>query len=105
MLDKHPWLVIPIFLSAFLPFLAGLVWVHSHFESKHFNEVTGGNTTTWDAVWLKLRVMEPSNAKAVNLRNPSSDDGVYFDVLMSGEWQTVYLEPDAILYLEWREVR
>lgn len=30
--------------------------VESHFESEAFNRLTGGNATTWDALWTELRV-------------------------------------------------
>lgn len=34
------------------------VWVTmSHFEAAAYNRLTGGSVTTWDAMWIQLRVM------------------------------------------------
>lgn len=35
-----------------------LMVVSSHFESKTYNKLTGANTTTWDAIWVELRVQD-----------------------------------------------
>lgn len=33
------------------------VWIFkSHMESKTYNKLTGAKTTTWDALWVELRV-------------------------------------------------
>lgn len=40
------------------------VWVvKSHFEAKSFNAVTGKNVSTWQAMWIQLRVQEGSDDK------------------------------------------
>jgi hypothetical protein len=40
--------------------LIGL-WVFlSAMEARAFNRCTGKNVSTWDAMWIELRVMEPS---------------------------------------------
>ena len=37
-----------------------ICWVtSSYFESQSYNRLTGAHTTTWDAMFLQLRVMEP----------------------------------------------
>jgi hypothetical protein len=38
--------------------LCGLSYVDAMFESKVFNECTGSNTSTWDAVFTELRVID-----------------------------------------------
>lgn len=39
--------------------LAVGIWVtRSHFEAEAFNRVTGSNVSTWDAMWIELRVQE-----------------------------------------------
>lgn len=36
-----------------------VLWIgHSHFEAKSFNIATGKSITTWQAMWLDLRVVE-----------------------------------------------
>ena len=35
-----------------------VVWISSWQEAKAFNRLTGGHATTWDAVWVQLRVTE-----------------------------------------------
>ncbi len=35
------------------------IWVvRSRFEAQAYNRVTGAHVSTWDAMWLDLRVME-----------------------------------------------
>lgn len=41
-------------------FYCGPWVVSSYFEAKAFNRITGQNVTTWDAMWLNLRVQEPA---------------------------------------------
>lgn len=39
-------------------------WVGgSYFEAQAFNRVTGKNVSTWDAMWLDLRVQENTEDK------------------------------------------
>jgi len=34
-------------------------WIgSSYFESQTYNRLTGAHTTTWDAMWVELRVMD-----------------------------------------------
>jgi len=36
-----------------------IFWGKSYMEAKTFNKLTGSDATTWDAMWVQLRVMEP----------------------------------------------
>jgi hypothetical protein len=46
-----------IIMLAFV--LVGCGWViASHFEAQSYNRVTGSNVTTWEAMWIELRVQE-----------------------------------------------
>lgn len=38
--------------------LIGAIWFQAWMEAKAFNRVTGKNVSTWDAVWIELRVQE-----------------------------------------------
>jgi len=39
--------------------IGGCIWVtQSHFEAKTYARLTGKDVTTWDAMWLELRVQE-----------------------------------------------
>jgi hypothetical protein len=40
--------------------LLGFWVIHSHFEARAFNHLTGKHVSTWDAMWVELRVQEPS---------------------------------------------
>ncbi len=41
---------------AAIALLAGFVWAQAHFEAAAFNNATGKNVSTWDAIWIDLRV-------------------------------------------------
>lgn len=36
--------------------LIGVAWAQAHFEAAAFNNATGKNVSTWDALWIDLRV-------------------------------------------------
>lgn len=36
----------------------GIHTTKSYFESKTYNKLTGAHTTTWDAMWVELRVQD-----------------------------------------------
>ena len=37
------------------------VWItKSHFEAKIYSELTGKQVSTWQALWVQLRVIEPA---------------------------------------------
>ncbi|MGQ0721048.1 MAG: hypothetical protein ACT4PE_05670 [Candidatus Eiseniibacteriota bacterium] len=41
--------------------VACALWVvFSHFEARSYNRITGANVSTWDAMWVELRVQEGS---------------------------------------------
>lgn len=35
-----------------------LVWFPAQMESRTYNRLTGAETTTWDALWVELRVQD-----------------------------------------------
>jgi flagellar basal body-associated protein FliL len=40
------------------------VWVvSSHYEAESFQKLTGKQVSTWDAMWLELRVQEPTSER------------------------------------------
>ena len=55
--------VVLIYLATGLAFLAFAlsVWItRSHFEAQTYTKLTGKQVTTWDAMWVELRVIEPA---------------------------------------------
>lgn len=40
--------------------LTGVWVISSHMEAKAYNRVTRSNVTTWEAMWIQLRVQNPS---------------------------------------------
>ncbi len=54
--------VIPFILLIILvlSILIGIWVFRSKMKSNAFNNVTGKNVSTWDAMWIELRVQEPS---------------------------------------------
>jgi hypothetical protein len=59
MADDNPVKFLAILLVA--TFATGVfVWVvNSTFEASAFNDITGSNVSTWDAMFIELRVQEP----------------------------------------------
>ena len=58
--DVATIIVCSAFLSVIL-FASVVCWViGSHFESKTYTELTGRTVTTWQAMWVQLRVIEPA---------------------------------------------
>ncbi len=49
------YLIVCVLIAALL---FAIVVVPAYFESAAYNRLTGANTTTWDAIWLDLRVTE-----------------------------------------------
>jgi hypothetical protein len=43
-----------VFFASFI----AVFWVRAYFESRTYNRLTGAHTTTWDALWVELRVQE-----------------------------------------------
>ena len=52
--------ILPAFVAAAFAFtLVTLIWIgKSYFEAQSYNHVTGSNLSTWDAMWIDLRVQE-----------------------------------------------
>lgn len=48
-----------IIVGALLVFMLGAV-LYAHFEAQAYNRVTGKQVSTWDALFLDLRVTEPA---------------------------------------------
>lgn len=51
-----------VFVLMFIAILAlasVVFWfIPSYFEARAFNRTTGNNVSTWDAMWIELRVQE-----------------------------------------------
>lgn len=59
-------------LTLLLPYIllllacAGVWPIKSHMEAKAYNRITGANVTTWEAMFLNLRVdLPPTGARRV----------------------------------------
>jgi hypothetical protein len=52
-----------LILGILLIFFSSISWVFkSHMEAKAYNHVTGQHVSTWDAMWVELRVQAgPAN--------------------------------------------
>lgn len=45
-----------------VPLLLAFVWLlPSYFEAKTYRRLTGAEVTMWDAMWVELRVQEPTS--------------------------------------------
>lgn len=52
---------IAVAACAVLVAVAAATWVlPSYFEAKAYNRLTGASATTWDAMWVQLRVQNDS---------------------------------------------
>ena len=51
----HAAIIAILFAFVSIP-LVGTWAVKSHFEAKAYNRATGADVTTWDAMWIELRV-------------------------------------------------
>ena len=47
------------YCAAVLAIVGGFVFFHAIMEAAAYRRVTGKDVTTWDAIWLDLRVQEP----------------------------------------------
>jgi hypothetical protein len=53
--QNEAWMAVGLLILLFLA-----VWVVSSvFEAKVYNRLTGSKVTTWDAMWVQLRVVGP----------------------------------------------
>jgi hypothetical protein len=55
---KASILIATAILLAVAAIALALAWVQAHNESRVYNKLTGANTTTWDAMWVELRVQD-----------------------------------------------
>lgn len=53
-LDFLPWIIV----AATLVCSVGFFIFSAKMESETYNRLTGAHTTTWDALWVELRVQE-----------------------------------------------
>jgi uncharacterized membrane protein len=67
MKDQSEVLAQAVVLAVFLSIIGtvmGVVWVtKSYMEARTFNRVTGAQVSTWDAMWIELRVQEGATIK------------------------------------------
>lgn len=55
-------LIVAVLAIFAITVLTGLFWViPSYFEARAFNRVTGKSVSTWDAMWIDLRVQSSPN--------------------------------------------
>ena len=61
--DKQEILAVVVIL-VFFTLIAFGGWVgQSYFEARTYTRLTGRNVTTWDAMWVDLRVIEPATER------------------------------------------
>jgi ABC-type amino acid transport system permease subunit len=58
-LENNPGKGYTLLVVAFVMFLVSTWVVQSHMEAKSFSRITGEQITTWDAMWVQLRVDRP----------------------------------------------
>ena len=62
--NAERFFVMVVMMVAVLLLGIGLKAVSSHFEAAAYNRATGSNVSTWDAMWIELRVQaEPKEKK------------------------------------------
>lgn len=54
--EKHPFWLGGLLLLVVLAFAVLCHWAQSYFEAAAYNRATGSNVSTWDAMWIELRV-------------------------------------------------
>ena len=55
--ENSVWVAIGAMVVLFI--FVGCLWItKSHFEAKAYNNLTGKDVSTWDAMFLELRVQE-----------------------------------------------
>lgn len=50
-------------MSVTILVVLALPFIQAYNESRTYNKLTGANTTTWDALWVELRVQDTPIAK------------------------------------------
>jgi hypothetical protein len=57
--DGNNEVVLGVLMLVLLLAIAVFMWiVPSYFEASTYRKLTGANVTTWDAMWVELRVQE-----------------------------------------------
>ena len=56
MSKNEPIGVYVLIIGGAIGFMLGLWWVAAYMEASTYNRVTGANVSTWDALWIELRV-------------------------------------------------
>ncbi len=71
---------IAVVVSLSLVIIVGVVSTIAYFEASTYNRLTGANVTTWDAVWVQLRVQsfpkqetEPPIKRRFSVFHPTSE--------------------------------
>lgn len=41
---------------AWITFILSFIVMSAHFEARAYNRLTGSDVTTWEAIWVRLRV-------------------------------------------------
>lgn len=52
--------LIPLVFAAFFALIAALVLLPPYMEARSYERVTGRHVSMWDAMWIDLRVQEPT---------------------------------------------
>lgn len=53
-----------LFLVLVIPTVLGIWVIRSSMEASTYNRITGSDVTTWDAMWVELRVQDAPAKKA-----------------------------------------
>ncbi len=56
--ERLGWFLAIIGVVLIFSFAISFPIIAAYFEAQAYNRVTGSNVTTWDAIWLDLRVQE-----------------------------------------------
>lgn len=60
--EKAPFGCMVMLAVAVIAFIVGIWIFASYMEARSYNRVTGENVSTWDAMWIELRVQsEPKS--------------------------------------------
>lgn len=56
--DREMLIIMGLAIVAVIIFAIGMVWMKATFEAQSYNKYCDTPVTTWDAVWLDLRIDE-----------------------------------------------
>lgn len=62
--DRAITLLYALGIPAILAVGVGLWVIRSHYEAQTYERLTGVHVTTWEAMWVQLRVSEPARRPA-----------------------------------------